>query len=195
MNEHQKTRRIHPTIGHSLDKKHTRIEKDYYATDPNAVSDLISRVNFRHKIWECACGEGHITKKLEAEGFTVYSSDIENRGLGDTRDFFAYNSMPGRDYDIITNPPFECAERFVRHAISLLNVGGKAAFLLRLLFLEGRKRKLLYETFPPKYILIYSYRIACYPKGIITRSPTNAIAFAWFVWEKGYSGNPILKWI
>ena len=195
MNDYQKTRSIHPTIGCSLNKNHVRIDKDYYATNPEAVLDLIRRIRFKSNIWECACGGGHVSRKLEAEGYSVYSSDIEDRGAGHVADFFSFDKMPIEDCDIITNPPFNCAEEFVRHAIALLNDGAKAAFLLRLLFLEGKKRKLLFESHPPKYILVYSYRISCYPNGIITQKPTNAIAFAWFVWEKGYKGSPILKWI
>lgn len=28
----------------------------------------------------------------------------------------------------------------------------------------------------------------------MSRKPENAIAYAWYVWEKGFTGDPIIKW-
>lgn len=38
---------------------------DYYATDPIAVDYLLKYETFDQNIWECACGEGNISKRLE----------------------------------------------------------------------------------------------------------------------------------
>ena len=31
-------------------------------------------------VWECACGEGHLSKELQKQGYQVYSSDLIDRG-------------------------------------------------------------------------------------------------------------------
>lgn len=64
--------------------------------------------------------------------------------------------------------------------------------------LEGQKRKKFFEENPPKTVYVSSSRLQCakngdfekYGKGVRT-----AIAYAWFVWEKGYRGETIVKWI
>ena len=33
-------------------------------------------------VWECACGEGHISKVLESHGYNVVSTDLVYRGYG-----------------------------------------------------------------------------------------------------------------
>lgn len=33
-------------------------------------------------VWECACGEGHISKVLESHGYDVVSTDLVYRGYG-----------------------------------------------------------------------------------------------------------------
>lgn len=43
-----------------------------------------------NRIWECACGGGHLSERLTERGYYVYSSDIVDRGykrLTRTRDF------------------------------------------------------------------------------------------------------------
>ena len=36
--------------------------------------------------------------------------------------------------------------------------------------------------------------MCCGKNGVIDRS-NNAVAYAWFIWEKGFHGDPIIKWI
>ncbi len=53
------------TLAASNHSKGEREENDYYATDPKAVSMLLSVEKFHSYIWECACGEGHISEELK----------------------------------------------------------------------------------------------------------------------------------
>lgn len=61
------------------DKK--REEHDYYATDPNAIDYLLEKISPDKNIWECACGEGHLSKRLIERGYNVKSTDLINRGF------------------------------------------------------------------------------------------------------------------
>ena len=62
---------------------------DYYATEPKAVELLLEQEKFSPQVWECACGEGHISEVLKANGYNVLSSDLVDRGYGEVRDFLS----------------------------------------------------------------------------------------------------------
>ena len=54
---------------------------------------------------------------------------------------------------------------------------------------------LFFKKYPPKTIYVFSGRIPCAKNGDFDKYPSSAIAYAWFVWEKGYQGDTIVKWI
>lgn len=56
---------------------------DYYATEPKALELLLDIETFDKNVWECACGEGHLSKVLEARGYNVRSTDLIDRGYGE----------------------------------------------------------------------------------------------------------------
>lgn len=69
---------------------------------------------------------------------------------------------------------------------------------LKVQFLEGKERKRLFADFPPKVIYVSSSRIMCAKNGEFEKMREgggSAVAYAWYVWEKGYKGNTIIKWI
>ena len=69
---------------------------------------------------------------------------------------------------------------------------------LKLQFLEGKARRALFDTYPPKCVYVASGRIQCAKNGDFERMKAgggSAIAFAWFVWQKGYTGDTVVKWI
>ena len=76
--------------------------------------------------------------------------------------------------------------------------GGKCAMLLKLTFLEGQRRRKLFEAYPPKTVYVFSERLLCAKNGDFEKMRANggsAIAYAWFVWEKGWEGETKIKWI
>ena len=83
-----------------------REENDYYATNPHAMEialPYLENIGLSHNIWEPACGEGHLSKVLINHGYSVYSSDLIDRGYGDTKDFLLCDEH--FNGDILTNPP------------------------------------------------------------------------------------------
>lgn len=167
-------------------------ENDYYATEPKAVELLLKEEKFQHKIFEPACGEGHISEVLKAHGHCVCSSDLIDRGYGEVRDFFTYKEIE-KGIDIITNPPYRYAKEFVEHALNISTDGTKIAMFLKLTFLEGKGRRDLFRNSPPKTVYVSSARLQCGKNADF--SGTSMVAYAWFVWEKGYKGDTLLKWI
>ncbi|BET21223.1 hypothetical protein [Solobacterium moorei] len=189
--------KIFTTIGASNHSEKERHKDDYYATDPKAVELLLENETFNHSIWECACGEGHIAKVLESNGYHVVSTDLIDRGYGvGGIDFLKQTkNMRGNTGDIITNPPYKLALEFTQHALEIVEEGNKVAMFLKLTFLEGQKRKQFFLKYPPKRIYVFSKRITCAMNGEFENYPSSAIAYAWFVWEKGYKGKPTIDWI
>lgn len=71
----------------------------------------------------------------------------------------------------------------------------KVAMFLKLTFLESKARQKLFEKYPPKTIYVFRNRVDCWKNGIKPDKPSKAVCYAWFVWEKGFKGDPVIKWI
>lgn len=170
-----------------------RPKDDFYATEPRAAELLLEVEDFNHKIWECACGAGHLSQVFTAHGYEVRSTDIINRGYGDVLDFMQVQEQ--WDGDIITNPPYTAALEFAEKAIDTVKDGAKVALFLKVLFLEGKRRKEFFQRHPPRTVYVSSSRLKCGKNGDFTQFTSSAVAYAWFVWEKGYQGDTVIKWI
>jgi hypothetical protein len=166
---------------------------DYYATPQKALEDLLQREQFQN-VWECADGEGHLCGVLKKYGLLARHSDLVDRGCGSIIDFLKYQGE--WEGDIITNPPYRYAMQFVLKALEIIPDGRKVAMLLKIQFLEGKqRRKLLFNENPPARIYVWSDRISCALNGKFDKIKHGSpMMFAWFVWEKGFKGDSIIKW-
>jgi hypothetical protein len=189
----------HICNGNSNHTDEIREENDYYATDPIAIDLLCEREQFTPLVWEPACGGGHMARALEKRGYKVQATDKIYRGYGrgDVDFFELMNNGAQCTIDIITNPPYKYALQFVKHALDIVCEGRKVAMFLKLTFLEGQERKQFFEQYPPKTVYVSSKRIQCAKNGDFERYKKDgtAIAYAWYVWEKGYKGKPVIEWI
>lgn len=170
-----------------------REQHDFYATEPKAVELLLEEEQFQQSILEPCCGLNHITDVLRNKGYQVTTSDLIDRGVGaEVKDFFDYTHWYG---DIVTNPPYSQAVDFVEHSLKIVEEGSKVAMFLKIQFLEGKKRKEFFKRFPPKYIYVASSRLRCAKNGEFDKYGSSAVCYAWFIWEKGYQGEPSVRWI
>lgn len=172
---------------HSLTE---REENDYYATHPNHMKELLNVERFDKHIWECAVGGGHLANVLKQHGYdnTKYYDFLNQKNKNGVK-------IEKWDGDIITNPPYKYAKEFTKNALELLEENHKLAMFLKLTFLESSARLELFKEYPPKTIYVYSKRALCAKNGEFEKYPSSAVAYAWFIWKKGYKGNPIIKWI
>jgi hypothetical protein len=130
---------------------------------------------------------------MELKGYEVRSTDLIDRGYGQGGiDFLAVNEP--WNGDIITNPPYILASEFIIKAMQLIPNGNKIAMFLKLQFLEGKERKKLFKQYPPKVVYVSSSRISCAKNGEFEKYPSSAIAYGWFLWEKGFTGEPVIRW-
>ena len=184
------------TLGASNHSTTEREDNDFYATEPKALELLLDIEELDPYIWECACGKGHLSDALRKRGYIVKSTDLIDRGYGEGNvDFLQCTDK--HNGDIITNPPYKHAQQFVEHALELIPDGNRVAMFLKLTFLESQARREMFEKYPPEYIYVSSSRLRCarggdfetYKQGVGT-----AIAYAWFIWRKGFTGEPRVRW-
>lgn len=182
------------TLGASSHSLTPRQEHDYYATDPRAIDALNAILPLKDlDVWEPACGGGHLSSRIIEHGASVVSTDLYDRGYGTCGiDFFQTANLAAPV--IVTNPPYKYATEFVEHAMSL--GADKVAMFLKLTFLEGQKRRKLFEKYPPKTVAVFSKRIQVAINGDPEMfAKSSAACYAWFIWEKGYSGKPEVVWL
>lgn len=181
----------HRATGVAVDRQN-REKDDFYPTPPEGTEALLSAENFNGPIWEPACGDGAISKVLEAAGYDVTSTDLVDRGYGDSRVDFLMEHKP-RAPNIVTNPPFKMAAPFIRHALALTS--GKVAMLLRLACLEGSERRVIFDSTPIARVWVFSKRLTMKRGGCEGGQTGGMLAFAWFVWDHDHKGPPTLGWL
>ena len=155
---------------------------DEYATPTYCTKALMRREIFAGEIWECACGQGKMLNVIRESGYECRGSDI----LTGTN--FLLESQKADN--IITNPPYNLALQFAIQGLRLAEK--KLALFLRLNFLEGQKRYSFFKSSPLKTVYIFSKRQTLSATGV---EKGGTIAYAWYVWEQGYTGSPQLDWI
>lgn len=137
-----------------------------------------------------------MAKVLEKNGYNVIGTDLVYRGYGDKESLdFLEETLEDFEGDIITNPPYKYALEFVKKALNSVQDGHKVAMFLKLQFLEGKERKQFFLENPPKIVYVSSSRLKCAINGDFKDIKFSAVSYAWFVWEKGFKGDPIIKWI
>lgn len=171
-----------------------RQQQDYYATEPKAIRLLMELEDFDENIRECACGEWHLSKEMEELWKSVFSSDLIDRWYGIQHDFLNDNLSLPREWDIITNPPYKYANQFIEKWMKILQDGKKMALFLPIRYLEWKERKMLFAKYPPLKIYVSSSRIKCAINWQFDKMTESAVCYAWFVRQKWYTWDTILKW-
>lgn len=167
---------------------------DFYATHPEAVDALLAVESFDGWIWEPACGDGAIVRRLQHHGHDVVATDLVDRGLGGGVDFLM--EWQPRAPHIITNPPFKLATKFVQNALRLTT--GKVAMLLKVGFLEGVERAPIFDDAPFARLWVFRRRQSFLKNGtngVSMNGRGGMIAYGWFVWDHAHTGKPELGWI
>lgn len=181
-----------------------RVDNDFYATPFNATKAILDKVTLHGSILEPAAGQGHISKVIKEyyPNCEIISTDLIKR-----QDKFDCNIQGGIDFlicdygrtfdTVISNPPFSLAKEFVERALTLAT--DKVIMFAKIQFLEGLQRKEFFEKNPPSTVYVFSKRVNPLRNGeeLDERGKpwSSTMCFAWFVWDKNYSGETIVKWI
>ena len=202
-----------------------RQEDDFYATDPEALQKLLDccsawlyntldmikpskgkkldKIHVVMPIWECACGNGNLVYALRNRGYSVLATDIKDRGCGlsgvdflkaDPIKLFTRHMRP---CVIITNPPYSFATEFIEHALEILPEYGLYIALMNITYLAGQARyKRVYSKGSLREVYVFSKRVECWKNGERPKDKCGSIAnYAWYVFQKGYKGQPTIYWL
>ena len=176
-----------------------RVENDYYATPPESTQALLNVLRLNGSILEPACGEGHISEVLKTNypDSEIVSSDLIDRGYGQGGVDFLSNEYSRTFGNVITNPPFKYMREFTEKALELAE--DKVIMFGKIQFLESKSRREFLENSPLKYIYVFSERQNPLRNGKSVdengKKWSSTMCFAWYVWEKGYEGEPIVRWL
>lgn len=181
-----------------------REENDFYATNPETLKMFLyefwkDNAFEGDEILEPACGQGHISKTLKEllPNFNITSTDLIDRGYGVSGiDFLTYDYKKMFDV-VITNPPFSLAKEFIEKGLKISNK--HVIMLCKIQLLEGTKRKEMFFNTPLKYVYVHTTRQATWKEGKPLdpngKKWATTMCLAWFVWDKDYKGEPIIRWI
>jgi hypothetical protein len=194
------------------DRVHPNGARDNFPTPPWSTRALFEHVfpsplqnlgNYR--VWEPACGAGHMAEVLgeyfgevfATDKYSYHSNGREAPYWLDQVDFL--KSKPGDiipdDVDwTITNPPFgKLSELFILKALEISRVG--VAMFLRSQWLEtvGRYER-IFKPHPPAIIAQFAERVPLC-KGRWNPDGSTATSYCWVVWLKRHSGPTQFMWI
>lgn len=168
---------------HSLEER----QQDLYETPACAVETLLRVELLPLWVWEPAAGRGAIARVLRDHGHVVIASDLIDYGnLDFVRDFLTEEKMLAGCEAICTNPPYQCANEFTKHALDL---APEVFLLLRLAFLESVRRTDVLEHRGLRAVHVFRKRLPMMHRdGWDGPRASSAIPFAWFCWRRDYRG-------
>ncbi len=178
-----------------------RAENDFYATPTESTWKILNKEKLFGVVLEPACGNGAISKEIidTYPNIELYSSDLVDRGYGLPRnqDFLKAEMVQNSVDIVITNPPFNLFQEFADKA---LEVARKKVILFgKLQALEGQRRGTFMQNTPLRTVYVFKSRQNPLRNGSAVdengKPWASTMAFAWFVWEKGYVGKPTIEWI
>jgi len=172
---------------------------DFYVEERWFVEALFDAEKFGGYVWDPACGRGTIPQVAVERGCIVFAGDIVRRSYpAYVGDFLDRTSMPARGLElpmnVVCNPPFKLADSFIRHA---LNLGADhVAMLLRWSWAEGgvgnRASSKLHswclDVAPLARIYVAVNRVSMPPGDVAVEAKGGAVAFGWFIWQRGHIG-------
>ena len=164
-------------------------DRDLYSTSPCATEALLRVERLDHWLWEPCAGRGAIVNVLRDRAHAVIASDLigyDGFDLHFVGDFLAQTKAPVGCDSIVSNPPYQIADKFARHALDLVP---KVYLLLRLAFLESTRRSEILEKRGLARVHVFRNRLPfLHRDGWTGPRVRSAMAFAWFCWDRSHRG-------
>jgi hypothetical protein len=167
-------------------KINTRKKDDFYETPSWVTEQLCAVEQIPRTVWEPSSGHGAITRVLQRHGVEVVESDLLSRVGQRELNFLAAREPLAQA--IVTNPPFNIANQYVRQAYRL---GVEyVALLLKIGFFSSQERQKLFEDIGhPTRV----WALADRPDFLGQGAP--CMDCGWFVWEGWHAPQTIARMI
>ncbi|MBN9568206.1 MAG: hypothetical protein J0H79_11445 [Alphaproteobacteria bacterium] len=173
-------------------------DPDDWYVEPRWCNDaLFAAVQFEGVIVDPCCGVGRVLDAAKDAGYDTIGMDLRDRGARDRHPFEPRDFFTVEDFapNIVCNPPYKYAERFVAHCIA--HVMRKTAVLLRAQWANGRARSRWLESLPLRHVLALSPRPSMLPGAAVVageRAGSGTTDYSWFIFERDYAGRPEFGW-
>ena len=175
--------------------KFERNAAEHYV-EPHWCSERLFQVEkFKDSIWDPCCGFGRIPEAANRAGLIGLGTDVVNRGWhGQKTSLDFLQTKAPLSENIVCNPPFNIAGRFVRHAIDLPGVEKVA-----MIFPTARLNAAHWiRTAPLARVWLMTPRPSMPPGHTITageKPQGGKMDFCWIVFTKWHVGQPSLYWL
>lgn len=168
-----------------------------YETAPEGTWTILSLETFSPTVNEPFCGRGAIVRVLEAAGYDVVLSDLNDYGTvtrhGECQGVADFLTTTGPSFDIVSNPPYgEKMNALIAHALRvhrpakmalLLNLNVQAGF-------EDPDRVYFMEECPPARIYVMKHRLPMMHRdGWDGNKASSQMNTMWCVWEMQEDGT------
>lgn len=166
---------------------------DYYVTPVDDINTFLqefkkdSNINYNELKILDPCAGGDIKHRMsypeafKKNGMYIMDTiDIREDSRADIKNDYLKCNVEENYYDmIITNPPFNKAEKIINKALKDVDDDGIVIMLLRLNFLGSQKRKKFWDINKPSFIYVHRKRMS-----FRDDNKTDSIEYAHFVWIK-----------
>jgi hypothetical protein len=179
--------------------EYARQERESYETPRWVTLALLPHIPARiSRIWEPAAGTGQMVRALaERPNTIVLASDLVGSPNVAPHDFLSGSAAPIGESCIVTNPPFQQAQRFIERALELTHRNqGFVAMLLRADFDHAKGRSHLFancRAFSKKLVL--TKRIVWFVDPLTGKpkaSPSEN--HVWILWDHTHRGPPTIAY-
>lgn len=189
--------------GRNITGRKLNTEFDFYETPSWASDKVIKRmlsdgiINKDETIYECCSGAGAIVNVLKDNGFSnIKASDIQNEPyIVGRKGLDVYNVKSNLFDTIITNPPYNLMTKANMLDEFLRIAKHKVILLLNIFYLSSKERKEMLENSHLRIVYIHSERVTMFPYGEEKPKSSGTKMYAWYVWDKEYNGEPIIRWL
>jgi methylase of polypeptide subunit release factors len=154
-------------------------ENDFVQTPEQVVKVLLDNEKFEGHILEPCAGKGIISEVLKQYGYSVTSSDMVDYGYCSRRNLFDIKKC----FDnIVTNPPFTLQQKVKKHLLSITK--RKLALLWYVKNLGNEVETRTSDHLKIVYVINQKIPWVEVKLGWL---------FAWYIWDKDYSGDIVIK--
>ncbi|WP_425404607.1 hypothetical protein [Hwanghaeella sp.] len=185
-------------VGAQLKPKFATLEEqarfyECFETDPWAAAAILTVEILTAEVLDPCCGTGILVRAAIRAGYDVAANDVCDWGFPrDTEADFLTHYIDLTGKTVFMNPPFSKAGAFVDRAFELN--ARKVVCFQRYAWFESDDRRKWWERNPPARIWLCGDRAACWRFDIAPqdRNGNPNTAHAWFVWERGHKGGPVI---